>query len=399
MRDQKIVSLAEAYASIYEQEEITSEIESAAEYFCYLGLNEEGVRIVNEELGDEEFLNFISDINENLNTEELYFNEARRGGVKIEPKTAKGKEIKGKPTAASLKRLRAKKEERRRSEESSSESKPSGMKASLARQSAAVETAKKNQPKHRPVLDTVARGVMGLVSSAQKRAKKDVERRKEFMSAARETGKTIRKASGHLGGVAKEVGKGMSGTAKLAGHLVTKGLKERFENWLDELVEEGYDLSEYTLNEMFDFYLSEDTNLFDCIVEYLISEGYADDEEFAIEIMANMDEELIESIVHTYIDESLDPNATQRMQRDMMNKNLSWSSRESRKQADANKPQGFLGKVGRFFSNAPLQRLSGPEQKFARTDYGNVRMNQQRNQVSQQRVKELERKVRTPVGL
>jgi len=297
MRDQEIVSLAEAYTSIYEQEEITSEIESAAEYFCYLGLNEEGVRIVSEQLGDEEFLNFISDINENLNTEELYFNEARRGGVKIEPKTAKGKEIKGKPTAASLKRLRAKKEERRRSEESSSESKPSGMKASLSRQSAAVETAKKNQPKHRPVLDTVARGVMGLVSSAQKRSKKDVERRKEFMSAARETGKTIRKASGHLGGVAKEVGKGMSGTAKLAGHLVTKGLKERFENWLEELIEEGYDLSEYTLDEMFDFYLSEDTNLFDYIVEYLISEGHADDEEFAIEIMANMDEELISELI------------------------------------------------------------------------------------------------------
>jgi hypothetical protein len=46
------------------------------------------------------------------------------------------------------------------------------------------------------------------------------------MSAAKETGKTIRKAAGKVGGVAKEVGKGASGAAKLAGHVASKGLKE-----------------------------------------------------------------------------------------------------------------------------------------------------------------------------
>jgi hypothetical protein len=248
MKEQEILGLLEAYQCVYTQQ-LTEEVEIAAQYFYEMGLNEDGVDILVEELGLDEFAEFVYDI-----ADEYVLTEARSGGAKIEPKTAKGKEIKGKPTAASLKRLRAKKEERRSAEEKQSESKPSGMKSSLQRQSA-IANAKEKQPKKPGLLDRVA----GAVN-------RGIERHNAAMSAAKETGKTIRKAAGKIGGVAKEVGKGASGAAKLAGHVASKGL-------------------------------GEEVDLFDYILEHLVSEGYADTNEAAIAIMANMSEEWRQSIV------------------------------------------------------------------------------------------------------
>jgi hypothetical protein len=94
-----------------------------------------------------------------------------------------------------------------------------------------------------------------------------VQRRKKFMNAARETGKTISKAAGKISGVAREVGKGASGAARLAGHVARKGLNDEY------------------------------------IMEYLIAEGYADTNDAAIAIMANMSEEWKESIVEEVLDE------------------------------------------------------------------------------------------------
>jgi hypothetical protein len=203
-------AIAEAYNGIYAQQKLTEEVEIAAQYFYEMGLNEDGVDILIEELGVDEFAEFVYDI-----SEEYVLTEARAGGVKIEPVTASGKPFKsGKPTGKSLQRLRDKKAARKAGEEKASSEKPSGMKASLQRQSA-IASAKKQQPKKKGVLDRIA----GAVN-------KGIERHNAAMSAARETGKTIRKAAGKVGGVAKEVGKGASGAARLAGHVASKGLKE-----------------------------------------------------------------------------------------------------------------------------------------------------------------------------
>ena len=254
-------SIAEAYNQIYSQQELTEEVEIAAQYFYEMGLNEDGVNILIEELGVDEFAKFVYDI-----SKEYSLNEARAGGVKIEPVTAAGKPFKsGKPTGKSLQRLRDKKAARRAGEEKASAEKPSGLKASLQRQSA-VASAKKQQPKKKGVLDRIAGAVNKGIEAAQKRAAADVKKRKEFMSAARETGKTLRKAAGHVGGVAREVGKGASGATKLAGHVASKGLKE------------GVDI-------------------FDIILEHLVSEGYAETNEAAIAIMANMSESWKKSII------------------------------------------------------------------------------------------------------
>jgi hypothetical protein len=266
MKAQQMQSLFEAYQNIYVreevQEEFSEEVEIAAQYFYEMGLNEVGVDILIEELGDEEFAEFVYDI-----AEEYVLTEARAGGAKIEPKLASGKAIQGKPKAASLKRLRDQKAERKEAESKASESKPSGMKASLQRQSAVAAAAKK-QPKKPGLLDRVAGAVNRGIEAAQTRSAADVQRRKEFMSAAKETGKVIRNAAGKVGGVAKEVGRGASGATKLAGHVARKGLSDEY------------------------------------IIGYLIDEGYAETTEAAEAIVVNMSEEWREDIVEAAKDQS-----------------------------------------------------------------------------------------------
>jgi hypothetical protein len=248
MEAQQMQSLFEAYQTVYVQEEVqqqfSEEVEIAAQYFYEMGLNEDGVDILIEELGEEEFANFVSDI-----AEEYVLTEARAGGAKIEPKLASGKAIQGKPKAASLKRLRAQKAARSEAESKASASKPSGMKASLQRQSAVAAAAKK-QPKKPGALDRLA----GAVN-------RGIARHNAAMSAAQETGKVIRNAAGKVGGVAKEVGKGASGVARLVGHVARKGLSDEY------------------------------------IMAYLMDEGYADTEDAALAILENMGEEWKQNIM------------------------------------------------------------------------------------------------------
>ena len=54
-------------------------------------------------------------------------------------------------------------------------------------------------------------------------------------------------------------------------------------------------------------YRKEETDLFDTILEYLVSEGYADTNESALVIMANMSEEWRQSIVEEVISEGEKP--------------------------------------------------------------------------------------------
>jgi uncharacterized protein YoaH (UPF0181 family) len=139
----------------------------------------------------------------------------------------------------------------------------------------------------------------------------------------------------------------------------TKFRKEEFELWVNDLIGEGYDLSDYTWDEMYDICLNEiqqldeaeimkhqkersdigrrkkmkgyepptkgvhgeierrqakkppsklrsgslpeSYDLFDTILEHLIAEGYADTNESALVIMANMSEEWRQSIVDSSI--------------------------------------------------------------------------------------------------
>jgi hypothetical protein len=141
-----------------------------------------------------------------------------------------------------------------------------------------------------------------------------------------------------LPGVAAALTTGKGGTVTAAQQKAKiKPVGEEVENWVNSLIDEGYDLSEYTWDDMYEMYVNldeeaperitkrtrnkklmknagparvhnpnnmgEETNLFDTILEYLVAEGYADTNESALAIMANMSEEWRESIVEARVDD------------------------------------------------------------------------------------------------
>ena len=339
MRDQELIGLYEAYQQVHTQQQvINEEVEIASHYFCEMGLNEIGVQILIEELGVEEFAEFVYDI-----SEDYYLTEARAGGVMIKPVTTKGTSFKGgKPTGKSLERLRREKDKRKEAEASE---RPSGMKAALQRQDAMVSASKK-QPQRKGALRSIAGFVL-----------KGLERHK---AATDGMGAATRETAGKIGKAAREFG---------------TGLMSSYDNWVGQLISDGYDLSNWTDEGLFEYYeqlceengvlgrldtLARDTagrvggeigarrgrerlgnilgipekigreqgtekgqavydraketvggllkqsyeyDLYDTILEYLISEGYADTNENALVIMANMSEDWKQSIVEETLDE------------------------------------------------------------------------------------------------
>ena len=343
MRDQELIGLYEAYQQVHKlQEEETGvgprlqdtyavrdakggpkgggtirgrrmtgviskeEVEIASHYFCEMGLNEIGVEILIEELGVEEFVEFVYDI-----SEDYYLTEARAGGVKIEPVTTKGKPFKGgKPTGKSLERLRNKKRERQEGEASE---RPSGMKAALQRQDAMV-SASKQKPNKKGLLDRVAGAVL-----------QGIERHK---AATDGMGAATRETAGKIGKAAREF---------------RRGLMSSYDNWVGQLISDGYDLSNWTDEGLFEYYeqLCEESlekgqsptpggmikpkitpaippkppkgtkvntgykESYEIVLEHLIVEGYADTNENALVIMANMSEEWRQSIMEGKSDRPL----------------------------------------------------------------------------------------------
>ena len=233
MNAQDFRSLQEAYFNVYENEQSNEEVEIASHYFCEMGLNEIGVEILIEELGVEEFAEFVYDI-----SEDYYLTEARAGGVKIEPVTTKGKPFKGgKPTGKSLERLRNKKKERQEGEESE---RPSGMKAALQRQDAMV-SASKQQPKKKGLLDRVAGAVL-----------KGIERHKAATSGM---GAATKVTAGKVGNAARAFAKGFTEETDLyniiLSHLIDEGYADTeeaaecimgnmSEEWRDDIIEKKY---------------------------------------------------------------------------------------------------------------------------------------------------------------
>ena len=233
MNAQELRNLQEAYFNVYENEQSNEEVEIASHYFCEMGLNEIGVEILIEELGVEEFAEFVYDI-----SEEYYLTEARAGGVMIKPVTTKGTSFKGgKPTGKSLERLRREKDKRKESEASE---RPSGMKAALQRQDAMV-SASKQQPKKKGLLDRVAGAVL-----------KGIERHKAATSGM---GAATKVTAGKVGNAARAFAKGFTEETDLyniiLSHLIDEGYADTeeaaecimgnmSEEWRDDIIEKKY---------------------------------------------------------------------------------------------------------------------------------------------------------------
>jgi hypothetical protein len=223
---------AEEYNNTVFDEDI---VEVATEYFYTYGLNEDGVDILIEKVGLDNFVEFVYGLSENL----IVLTEARaarrrKGGESYE-------DVKAKIDAKEAAKKKAKKSAQERTETEKKEPKSKG----------ADTEAKAEQPKKKPIRDAIARQVLA-----------GMERHRKAMELARETGKTVAKAAS----VAHEAGR------RAGEHVKKHGLKS-------------------LANEEFE------GDIFDVILEHLVAEGYADTNEAALAIMANMSEEWKQSIV------------------------------------------------------------------------------------------------------
>jgi hypothetical protein len=196
-----------------EEEYITEEIEIATEYFYKEGLNEDGIDILIEKLGLEEFVNFVYDLSEEYILTEasetrLQKMAAKRGKIVVGPKGSKPQST----TKAAIKKMGG------ITKKIGSSEKPS---STISKQrKVAVKTAVAKQPDKKPIRDAIARGIFGAV----KAYKAGMERHRAATSTASklvsQTAQTAAKAAKVGAKGASEFGKGVasgvSGTATAA---------------------------------------------------------------------------------------------------------------------------------------------------------------------------------------
>jgi hypothetical protein len=211
-------------------------IYNVAEILYNEGYDEHDVLELSESLTRDEYINFLSDLNE------MFLTEARRSG-RIEPVTKTGKSVgslKGGAKTSAINRLRKEKQARRDSEASASASKPSGLTAALKSQSAtatkpkvktasaAVQSA--TPKKKRGALDRIA----GAVLKGMERHKKATETAGRL---ARETGKTLSKAASVGSKASRVVAGGVASGVKSASSVTRRALMASFSPEECEIIE------------------------------------------------------------------------------------------------------------------------------------------------------------------
>jgi hypothetical protein len=227
-------------------------VEVATEYFYSYGLNEDGIGILIEKVGLESFVEYVYDLSEDLHV----LTEARQkyrgpsyddvmAGINAKEAKAKAK----KEAKKNASKAAADKTETERTEP----------------KSRGVESqAKAEQPKSKkPERSGIARAISGAVD----RARRDTELLKTSWNTAREVGRgheaNVARAAGTVAGAAHGAAKVAHRLGQEAGKSETgKKIKkvlfgEEVEAWVNQLIEEGYDLSEYTWDEMVEIYLDE----------------------------------------------------------------------------------------------------------------------------------------------
>ena len=220
-------------------------VEVATEYFYSYGLNADGIDILIENVGLESFVEYVYELSEDLYvlTEERRARK-RTGGesyaevkAKIDAKEAAKRKV---ATAASEKREVERKEPESRGAESE----------------AKVKQPKSKKPERKSIADRISNAIKSGVERHNK-ATATAER------LAGETGKTLGKLAKGVGSVAGQVGSGAGTVGKVSKKVL----------------------------------FGEEVDLFDYILEHLVAEGYADTNESALVIMANMSEEWKDDIV------------------------------------------------------------------------------------------------------
>ena len=210
------------------EEYINETVYGAVDYFMAEGLNDEGVEILIDELGLDEFVSFVFEIGNEVLTEARTLLGKKKNPQKLPKGTA--------PTQAT-KAAVAKYGTTRKFKSSST----SGVVKKNRPATKAVEKAKETQPSKKPIRDAIARGVFGAVKAYQA----GMKRHQAAMSAAKETGKTIAKAAAVTHEAGRRAGQSAAGQAiKKAGGAVIKAGVEKAKKDIKSLKKESFILDE-----------------------------------------------------------------------------------------------------------------------------------------------------------
>ena len=294
MEAKDIRNLSEAYISVYQHQGINEEAEIASEYFYEMGINEHGIDILIEELGTEEFVDWVDDIVEESTLTEARAAKKRTGGksyaeVKAEidaKEAAKTKARKPAVTAAQTKQPETK-------------ATPTQTKQGIgARIGAALkyagERAKQDTELLRKSVET-ARGVAAR-RGAEAKAVYDVARAKgraaEQSPQATRARRVAKVAAGRAVQAAAPVAKKAAMAAAGAAGAGAGSLKAG----KSPAAAAGRAAGTFVRK------MREDVDVYDIILSHLLDEGYATTEEAATVIMANMSEEWKNSIIEEIVD-------------------------------------------------------------------------------------------------
>jgi hypothetical protein len=250
---------ADEYNNMISDQDI---VEVATEYFYTYGLNGDGVNILIEKVGLDNFVEFVYSLSEDLYvlTEARRARRARPGGPSYKELQATifahddAKAARAAARAAAMKKAKEEAKQRTETEKKEPESKGPDTEA------------KAQQPKKKPIRDAIARGILA-----------GIERHRTGMNLAKQTGQTVGRVISTAGEAMRrasqsEIGKKIGDAPEFVyrlgreagnsetGQKVKKafGIGEEVENWVNFLVEEGYDLSEYTWDDMYEIYMNLD---------------------------------------------------------------------------------------------------------------------------------------------
>jgi len=163
-------------------------VDNAAQYFFNEGINEEGLAIFIEELGVENFVEFVHDLAEDSELIEAY---ALTGKKKTPKRLPKGTQP-AKTTKATI----------ARGDRTIKAASPSGAFKKRPAASKAVETAKEKQPEKKPVKSTLVKGVADTLArgalSAWQGHKAAMKKKKEGKSVASQVGAGLATAAGAM---------------------------------------------------------------------------------------------------------------------------------------------------------------------------------------------------------
>jgi hypothetical protein len=282
-------------------------VEIATEYFYEMGLNEHGIDILIEELGVEEFVEWVDEI-----AEEYTLNEATR----LQKKAAEKDRILTGPKGSRPQSTTKTREKIQGGVTMRSSEAP---RSTVRARKKATETAAEKQPETKSTPTQTKQGIGGRIGAAfnfvKDRAAKDTEllgksiqtardvaiRRgaeaKAVYDAVRERGKKVeqspeatrarRKATVALGRGAQAAGRTAIKAAGAAGAATGEGIKAKRQG------KTGAQIAGRVVGTLVKKMSAEE---YDYILSHLLDEGYADTQEQAEVIMVNMSEEWREFI-------------------------------------------------------------------------------------------------------